>query len=188
MIILSFRKTMLIITIITITVFLLSLATSYAWYSYSGGATDWDSVTSDVDLNVIYAQSKIIKTTTSVPIKDEEKEKYADKNIFTVSSPKELYDHQIFLTISLINIKIDDDLKTKDFKYELLQDGQIIASGTGQDLTDKVKILVDKIEINPVKSYTFALRIWLSETGENQNNLMNKSFQAQIQVDSVAKK
>ena len=62
----SFKKIMLIITIITIGVFALSLTTSYAWYTYSGGATDWYSLTSEVDLNVIYAQSKIITTTTSL--------------------------------------------------------------------------------------------------------------------------
>lgn len=184
----DFKKTMLIITGITIGVFALSLTASYAWSTYSGGATDWDSLTSEVDLNVIYAQSKIITTTTSLPIKDEEREKYADSNIFTVSSPKELYDHQIILTLSLTNIQIDEELKSKDFKYELLQDNQIIASGTGLDLTEKTKILKDNLEINPTKTYTFALRIWLSETGAKQNDLMNKSFQANIQVDSVAKK
>lgn len=179
---------MVIITIITIGVFALSLTASYAWYTYSGGATDWDSLTSEVDLNVIYAQSQIITTTTSLPIKDEEREKYAEANIFTVSAPKELYDHQIALTISLINIKINEELKSKDFKYELLQDNVVISSGTGQDFTEKTKVLKENLEINPIKTYTFKLIIWLSETNENQNNLMNKSFQAQIQIDSVAKK
>lgn len=184
----SFRKTMLIITGIIITMFLISLSTSYAWYTYSGGATDFDSITSEVDLNVIYAQSQIITTTTSLPIKDEDKEKYANANIFTISSPKELYDHQIILTISLINIKIDEELKTSDFKYELLQNNEVIATGTGKDLTESTKILKDTIQINPTQTYTFGLRIWLSETGKSQNELMNKSFQAQIQVDSIAKK
>ena len=184
----SFRKMMLIITGIVITMFLLSLSTSYAWYTYSGGATDFDSITSEVDLNVIYAQSQIITTTTSLPIKDEEREKYADINIFTVSSPQELYNHQVILTISLINIEIDEELKSSDFKYELLQNNEIIASGTGKDFTETTKILKEQIQINPVLNYTFGLRIWLSETGVSQNELMNKSFKAQIQVDSVAKK
>ena len=184
----SFRKTMLIITIIVITIFALSLSASYAWYTYSGGATDFDSITSEVDLNVIYAQSQIITTTTSIPIKDEEKEQYADTNIFTVSSPEELYNHQVILTISLINIEIDEELKSKDFKYELLQNNEVISQGTGEDLIETTKILKDKIQINPVQTYTYGLRIWLSETGQSQNELMNKSFKAQIQVDSVAKK
>ena len=168
--------------------FLLSLSTSYAWYTYSGGATDFDSVTSEVDLNVIYAQSQIITTTTSLPIKDEEKEKYADKNIFTVSSPEELYNHQVILTISLINIEIAEELKSQDFKYELMQNNEVIAQGSGLDFTESTKVLKDMIQINPTKTYTYALRIWVRETGEEQNELMNKSFQAQIQVDSVAKK
>ncbi len=184
----SFRKIILIITGITIGIVLLSLSVSYAWYTYSGGATDWDSITSEVDLNIIYAQSEIITTTTSLPIKDDEKEKYADSNIFTVSSPKELYDYQIILAISLINIEIDQELKSNDFKYELLQDNVIIATGSGQDLTEQTKVLAENIQINPINTYTFCLRIWLSETEKNQNELMNKSFQAQIQVDSVAKK
>ena len=179
---------MLIITLIVITVFALSLSASYAWYTYSGGATDFDSVTSEVDLNVIYAQSQIITTTTSLPIKDEEKEKYADTNIFTVSAPEELYNHQVILTISLINIEIDEELKSQDFKYELLENNEVIAQGSGKDFTENTKVLKDIIEINPTQNYTFGLRIWLSETGESQNELMNKSFKAQIQVDSVAKK
>jgi len=179
---------MLIITAIVITMFILSLSTSYAWYTYSGGATDFDSITSEVDLNVIYAQSKIITTTTSLPIKDEEKEKYADTNIFTVSSPQELYNHQVILTISLIDIEIAEELKSQDFKYELLQNSEVIASGTGKDFSEKNKVLKDQIQINPTQNYTFGLRIWLSETGESQNELMNKTFQAQIQVDSIAKK
>jgi len=184
----SFRKMMLIITGIIITVFLISLSASYAWYSYSGGATDFNSVLTEADLNIIYAQSKIITTTTSLPINDIDKEKYAEANIFTVSSPKDLQEYQILLTISLINIEIDEELKSKDFKYELLQDNVVINSGTGLDFDSNTKVLKETLEIDPTKSYTFALRVWLSETGESQNELMNKSFKAQIQVDSVAKR
>jgi len=179
---------MLIITGITIAIVILSLTTSYAWYTFSGGATDFESITSDVDLNVIYAQSQIITTTTSIPINDKDIDKYADSNIFTVSSPTDLYDYQILLTISLTNIKIDDELITEDFKYQLLQDDQVIKSGTGKDFTNNTLVLKDNIEINPVKTYTFKLVIWLSDTGLNQNDLMNKTFQATIQTDSVAKK
>ena len=184
----SFRKFLLIATIIIVIVFAIILGTSYAWYTVSGGSTDFKSVTTEADLNIIYAQNKIVKTTTSIPINDSQKEILADANIFTVSTPKELEDYQIILTISLINIKIDDELKNKDFKYELLQDNQVIAKGTGLDFNKKTKILKDNIQINPTKTYTYTLRIWLSESGISQNDLMNKSFQAQIQVDSIAKR
>jgi hypothetical protein len=179
---------MLIITGIIITIFLISLSTSYAWYTYSGGTTDFNSVLTDADLNIIYAQSSLITTTTSLPINDNEREKYAEANIFTVSAPKDLYDYQVILTISLINIQIDKELKSKDFKYELLQNGEIISSGTGLDFQEDTKILKDNIQIDPTKTYTYSLRIWLSETGTSQNELMNKTFKAQIQVNSIAKK
>ena len=184
----SFRKYLLIATILIIITFGLILGASYAWYTVSGGSTDFKSVTTEADLNIIYAQDKIVKTTTGIPINDSLKEKLADANVFTVSSPEELKDYNIIITIYLINIKIDKELQSKSFKYELLQDNQVIASGTGLDLTEKAKTLKDNIEIDPTKTYTYTLRVWLSETGESQNDLMNKNFQGQIQVDSIAKR
>jgi len=184
----NFRKSLLIVTIFIVVIFLIGIASSYAWYTVSGGSTDFKTVATDADLNIIYAQSQIVNTTTSLPIKDSQKETLADSNIFTVSSPKDLEGYQVTLSISLINIKIDNDLKTKDFKYELLQDNVVIASGTGLDFDSNVKTLKDNISIDTTKTYTYTLRIWLSESGENQNNLMNKSFSAKIGVDSIAKK
>lgn len=184
----SLRKYLFVATIIIIITFCFILGSSYAWYTVSGGSTDFKSVTTEADLNIIYAQDKIVKTTTSIPINDSMKERLADSNVFTVSVPEELKDYRISLRISLINITIDEELKNKAFKYELLQDNNIISSGNGLDFIEKAVILKNNIEIDPTKTYTFSLRIWLSETGESQNDLMNKNFQGQIQVDSIAKR
>ena len=41
---------------------------------------------------------------------------------------------------------------------------------------------------NVSKTYNCALRLWLQETGNNQNALMNKSFSGLIKVNSVYRK
>ena len=88
---------------------------------------------------------------------------------------------------------MSNELKIANFKYELLQDGKTISSGSFSELNDKsttLSLLQPTLltqEIYP-KTYNYELYIWLSDDNTNQNNLMSKVFSAKVNVDSAAKK
>ena len=82
------------------------------------------------------------------------------------------------------------------FKYDLkCNDGSsttTIKSGTGADFTSTEleigTLSTQNSTFNVSKTYNCALRLWLQETGSNQNALMNKSFSGLIKVNSVYRK
>ena len=83
-------------------------------------------------------------------------------------------------------------LSSDNYKYELLQDGVVVSSGdfSNVGMSTNMKIM-PMTKLNPVsfpQTYTYELYIWLSENDTNQNNLMNKVFNAKLNVNSAIKK
>ena len=86
---------------------------------------------------------------------------------------------------------MSEELKIANYKYELLQDGVVIANGNFADLNVTSIKLMPMTIINPIgypQTYTYELYIWLSDDGTNQNYLMNKGFNARINVNSAVKR
>ena len=141
------------------------------------------------------AQKAIEKT--GVPIKSTDIDKYASASRFTlIPDATKLQGYDVAVKIAISNITIDTELKTSDFKYDLkCNDGSsttTIKSGTGADFTSTEleigTLSTQNSTFNVSKTYNCALRLWLQETGSNQNALMNKSFSGLIKVNSVYRK
>ena len=96
----------------------------------------------------------------------------------------------------MVDISIDDELKISDFKYDLnCNNGSTtttLKSGTGVDFTSSDITLgtlsTSDNTFNVNNSYTCTLRIWLNESGADQNSLMNKHFSSLIKVESMYRK
>jgi len=186
-------KKIIIILGITITViFSLMLGLSYAWYQYSNAESNVSGTTIKDRPMVIFSQTEFINYNINTPIYDEDRYNYANKNSFTVSLPENLKDYQTAIEINLENIKMSEELKIPTYKYELLQNGLVVGTGnfTNVDSTNSIKLMPMTV-LTPTtypNSYTYELYIWLSEDGSNQNNLMDKFFSANINVNSAIKK
>lgn len=188
----EFRKMIILLSITVSIMFVLLLGTSYAWYAYADAESNIKGSTLKKTPTIVFAQTEYIKSTQNMPIYDEDRYRYANKNSFTVTLGENLAEYETGLEISLDNIIIDEELKIENYKYELSQNKKIISTGNFSNLGENKKIeLLPMTIMEPEKyphTYVYELYIWLSEDKTDQNYLMNKNFGAKIQVTSAVKK
>lgn len=194
----KFKHMLFVLTITTSIIFACMLGSSYAYYTLSNGTTV-TATTGEFDANVsvVFSESEYINLKTGVPINSTDVDKYASASKFTlIPDATKLRGYDVAVKIAISNITIDTALKISDFKYDLkCNDGSsttTIKSGIGADFTSTEleigTLSTQNSTFNVSKTYNCALRLWLQETGSNQNALMNKSFSGLIKVNSVYRK
>ena len=194
----KFKHMLFVLTVTTSIIFACMLGSSYAYYTLSNGTTV-TATTGEFDANVsvVFSESEYINLKTGVPINSTDVDKYASASKFTlIPDATKLRGYDVAVKISISNITIDTELKISDFKYDLkCNDGSsttTIKSGTGAAFTSTEleigTLSTQNSTFNVSKTYNCALRLWLQETGSNQNALMNKSFSGLIKVNSVYRK
>ena len=194
----KFKHMLFVLTVTTSIIFACMLGSSYAYYTLSNGTTV-TATTGEFDANVsvVFSESEYINLKTGVPINSTDVDKFASASKFTlIPDATKLRGYDVAVKIAISNITIDTALKISDFKYDLkCNDGSsttTIKSGTGADFTSTEleigTLSTQNSTFNVSKTYNCALRLWLQETGSNQNALMNKSFSGLIKVNSVYRK
>lgn len=194
----KFKHMLFVLTVTTSIIFACMLGSSYAYYTLSNGTTV-TATTGEFDANVsvVFSESEYINLKTGVPINSTDVDKYDSASKFTlIPDATKLQGYDVAVKIAILNITIDTELKISDFKYDLkCNDGSsttTIKSGTGADFTSTEleigTLSTQNSTFNVSKTYNCALRLWLQETGSNQNALMNKSFSGLIKVNSVYRK
>lgn len=168
------------------------LGMSYGWYAYSNAESNIKASTIKETPTVVFSQTEYITSTQNMPIYDEDRYKYANKNSFTVTIGENLKEYETGLEIILNDINISDELKISNYKYELLQNKKIISNGDFSSIgsSTSIKLLPMTVMTPDTYPYTYIyeLYIWLSEDKTVQNDLMNKKFRAKIEVNSAIKK
>ena len=165
---------------------------TYGWYEYSNAQVSAKASTLKEAPTVIFTSDENIYVSRIMPIYDDDRYGYGERNTFTITIGDNLKDYDVGIEIGLTNLRIDDELKIEDYKYELLQDGIVVSSGNFSNvgMSTNMNIMPMTI-IRPTvfpQTYTYELYIWLSENNTNQNNLMNKVFNAKLNVNSAVKK
>lgn len=194
----KFKHMLFVLTVTTSIIFACMLGSSYAYYTLSNGTTVTATTGKfDANVSVVFSESEYINLKTGVPINSTDVDKYASASKFTlIPDATKLQGYDVAVKIAISNITIDTALKISDFKYDLkCNDGSsttTIKSGTGADFTSTEleigTLSTQNSTFNVSKTYNCALRLWLQETGSNQNALMNKSFSGLIKVNSVYRK
>ena len=194
----KFKHMLFVLTVTTSIIFACMLGSSYAYYTLSNGTTVTATTGEfDANISVVFSESEYINLKTGVPINSTDVDKYASASKFTlIPDATKLQGYDVAVKIAISNITIDTALKISDFKYDLkCNDGSsttTIKSGTGADFTSTEleigTLSTQNSTFNVSKTYNCALRLWLQETGNNQNALMNKSFSGLIKVNSVYRK
>lgn len=194
----KFKHMLFVLTVTTSIIFACMLGSSYAYYTLSNGTTVTATTGGfDANVSVVFSESEYINLKTGVPINSTDVDKYASASKFTlIPDATKLQGYDVAVKIAISNITIDTELKISDFKYDLkCNDGSsttTIKSGTGADFTSTEleigTLSTQNSTFNVSKTYNCALRLWLQETGSNQNALMNKSFSGLIKVNSVYRK
>ena len=185
------KKLILVLAITMSIVIGIMFGISYSWYAYSNAETEAVGKTIKETPTVIFAQNEFISVGNTMPIDDMDRYNYANKNSFSITLNENLKKYQVGIKINLVNIKISDELKISNYKYELLMDGKVVSNGNFNELNSTELELLPMTVMNSAiypKTYNYELYIWLSDDGSNQNNLMNKGISAKINVVSAVKK
>ena len=178
--------TMLVIILVMLT---LMLATSYAWYSFSNGATTFDAVTNDKDVDIEFIKGDYINNNASIPISSSEVDEYSDKHQFIVKTMNNPKDNDILLNVSLVDISIDNPLRVSEFKVELYYQGSLVSTVTGNQLaiSGATTKLLGTVTLNNSTDNIFEVRVYLLDNGNDQSSLMNLNFSAKIQTEVVSR-
>ena len=184
---------MIILLSVTVSImFGVLLGISYGWYAYANAESNIKANTLKEAPTIVFAQTEYITSTQNMPIYDEDRYRYANKNSFTVTLGENIKEYETGIEITLENINIEEELKIENYKYELLQNKKIISSGNFNNIGENTTIkLLPMTIMSPVSypyTYVYEFYVWLSEDETNQNNLMNKKFGAKINVTSAVKK
>ena len=182
----SLRKMLGLILLVVVFMFSLMLATSYAWYSFNNASTEFEVVTGNDDIMINYLRGEYIATNVAVPILSKDIDRYSEKNNFSVQVKNNVRDNDIVVTVSLVDIDIDYSLRIKNFRIDLYYQDALVASTTGDYLTEKTINLAD-ITIDGDVENNFELRVYLLDDGTDQSLLMNKSFKARIGLNVVSR-
>jgi len=188
----EFKKMIILLSVTVSIMFVLSLGISYSWYAYANAESNIYASTLKETPTIVFSQTEYIASAENMPIYDEDRYRYANKNSFTVTLGENIKDYETGLEIILDNIAIDEELKIDNYKYELLQNKKIIFSGDFSDIGESTQIkLLPMTVLTPDSypyTYIYEFYVWLSEDKSNQNDLMNKKFRAKINVNSAVKK
>ena len=190
----GFRKMLGIISIIIFSVFALMLTTSYAWYSYEKGSTKFDVVTANENVEIVFQTGNYINTDVAIPIKDVEIDRYSDKYDFNIRVKHKAVGNEMVAKINLVDIAIDDELKNIDevlgdspFRVDFFYQGRKVGNTiTGKNFSSESYEIGDVVLSDDVDNQ-FELRVYLLDNGSDQSLLMNKSFQAKIDVNVISR-
>ena len=112
-----------VLTIAASAIFICMMGSSYAYYTAT--ATDISVTTGTINngISVVFTDNNYVNVKTGVPLDDEQVMEYAKANTFSIMpDATTLEGYDVYVNISLINVKIDDALKVSDFKQEIKSD------------------------------------------------------------------
>ena len=186
----NFKRVIMILNVVTIVLIISLLGFSYAWYVASNVSTKININTPNSNIiKTDFATTEYINNTIGVPILASEVATKADKNMFTIIAQDTMTkkaDYNIYID----EIVMDDALKTSDFKWELLKNNTSVANGDFSSIGNntRINLYTTNLTLGATTPDSYELRIWLEETGENQNNLMGKRFSGRIKIDVYLKR
>ncbi len=183
-----------LISIVVISVFGLMLTTSYAWYSYENASTKFDVVTANDEVEIIWQKGEYINTEVAIPIKSSEIDRYSDKYDFNIRVKQKIIGNEMVARISLVDVVIDDELKKIDsllgdspFRVDFFYQGRLVGNSiSGANILSSSFEIGDVVLSDDIDNQ-FEFRVYLLDNGEDQSYLMNKKFQAKIEVNIVSR-
>lgn len=183
------------VTIITIVVTILSIvavfgAVSFAYFNVIPKIVDpngnREAIVTTNYLDFDFETAQYIKNENLILVKPENVATDSDKIKFTITK-KDNIDYAIRYNIYMTDFVISDNLKTNDFKWDLLENGVSINNGTFNNATsgDDYLFTISPVILND-KSASYELRVWLEETEIDQSGLFNGNFSGKLEITATS--
>ena len=181
------RNIVLYLSIVAI-IMSLTFKFSYAYFNavVSGNDTAYQTVINSGDLELSFLDTQYINTSNLSIIDANEVATQAEKSTFKVKntgSATATYRIDLGVTIS-------DNLKSNDFKWELLLDGNTNNSGTfnGVNSGSSITLTSSDLTLAPTAEHSFELRLWLqNDDSRNQIGLTEGTFTGVVSVTASTK-
>ena len=142
------------------------------------------TVVSDIDFELVDENNVYITASNLIPLTPDQISIYAETGNFTVRAGNNPYG--VIYTISLTDVSIPNELKTTDFKWRLIctscSDTSKNAEGDFSAVDGTEMVLKSNLLIDSFSEDNYKIMIWLDETGEDQIDIMNKTFSAKVKV------
>ena len=167
--------------ILTSSFILIVVGTSLALFLARASGNPFSVIGEDL-VDIDFDNDSTLRLTNNVPIFPENIESDATQFDFRVYNPN---DSSVYVTIDLTDINISDSLKIYDFKWALYEDETKLTTGTFLD-ADTTLNLYNNSVIEASSSQEYTIRIWLNETGEEQN-LQGTEFTSTVKVTAYPK-
>ncbi len=177
------KITSIIVLIIIILLTLLLIGLAYAYFSDTKEVTQ--NITSRL-LNIEFEDGEIIRASDLKPLVEKEIEDNATTITFSVVS-KDV--DVVYYDISISDIEAQLGLKNTCFKWRLYEttnnENTLLNEGDFNGV-DKEKVMVKDQLIDPKtqEKKSYKLQIWLSETEEDQSELMGLTFKGKVSIEA----
>lgn len=173
--------------IFALSLFVLSFSVSYSFFVTVPEVRNPDKAKVDVTTDYLdydFATTEYIHNENMALLKKEDVATSADKTVFNIKR-KAGKNYDIKYNIYLTELTISDNLKSEDFKWDLLQNGVSIYSGNFKEAKSNeiFTLTAEPLTINNDAEKSYELRIWLEETSEDQATLLNGNFGAKVALD-----
>ena len=174
--------------VFVISLFTLAFSGTYSYFSVTTNYATTEEerttyVTTDY-LDVDFTTDEYINNTSLMLISNDDVATKAEKTKFTIAK-KDGKSYAIKYNIYLTELNISDNLKSSDFKWDLLQNGVSIYSSSfeGAVTGDTFMLTAEPLLLSTDVSASYELRVWLEETTNDQIELLNGEFSAKVAID-----
>ncbi len=179
----STRKYVLLSLVIITGIIAITAGITYAYFLLTVNAPIESTINSG-EIAINFETTNTINETSMLLIKEADIETDAEKLNFSISHGTDStleFGYFIYLT----EIEISDNFKSADFKYEITIDGTSTkCSGNFGSIGTSVELqLCNKmIKLPLTATHDLTLKLWLQETAEIQNDLLEGSFKGKIKI------
>lgn len=172
------------ISLIGIVVVSIVLLTSYAYQTLEVNKKNGSNDDLTVNAGVLDVSFRVSNRINNTNTKFYDTYKLSDYSEFVIDNTKSSQDASYM--ISIVDMEYSNVLKTSDFKYTIysVSNDEIIDEGDFSSLSGNTIELSQYRTIKKNSTEIVRLYLWLKETNENQNGLMNSKFKGVIEIVS----
>lgn len=172
----SKKKTLIIVSIL---ILITIIGVTFAYFSSQGESSKQTVTTAYLSIE-FDDSTPIINAEKIRPILEKDIETKAAKKVFKVSKKSD--SPNVYAKIELTDLTIPEVLSVSDFKWALYKNNSKISTGDFDGITNSDTVILATNELIADEEIEYTLYIWINETKQLQNDMMNQTFEATITV------
>ncbi len=181
------KKHIITSMLLVISIMILTMGGTYAYLLLTSNTTPIENVIDAGEIELDFQTSNTINNPRMFLVKPENITQEAEKLNFTIAHGANST-HDFVYRVGLVDIVISDNFKDADFKWELSVDGTSTKfSGNFSTIGTNTTLLLttNMLLLELSQTHNLTLKLWLEETSENQNHLLDGNFSAKVKVDAL---